>query len=240
MRKNALFLSIASALLLTGQSNFFESDERRLNRLLSETGSATDLHSPLVLENTVLFFYIGAAKDVFLAGDFNNWKLNLKLKEHRNNLWVFSWTNRTQAGSYKYRFVVDGFWIPDPTNPNFVYDAGREKLSLLTLTNEFIPDKKYPLWISNDVYRFQHVATNAKVVSLAGDFNNWNPYSHQMKYQGGGLFSIDIILDPKKLYLYSFVEDGMWVFDANNKKQYRNQQNRAVSAFFADRLNSKP
>ncbi|MBL7130799.1 MAG: AAA family ATPase [Candidatus Omnitrophica bacterium] len=58
------------------------------------------------------------ATEVFLAGDFNQWKINLKSKmELREDVWV----KRLQLkpGNYRYRFVIDGQWRQDPKNPHY-------------------------------------------------------------------------------------------------------------------------
>ena len=56
------------------------------------------------------------AKEVYLAGEFNNWKLDEHSRmEHTNGYW----TKRLDlnAGKYRYRFVIDGTWSEDPANP---------------------------------------------------------------------------------------------------------------------------
>lgn len=56
------------------------------------------------------------AREVFLAGDFNQWRINeqskMELKDDGR------WVKRLQLkpGSYRYRFVVDGQWRHDPKN----------------------------------------------------------------------------------------------------------------------------
>jgi len=235
-----LFIVIILPILSFTQSHIHIPDSHKINSLLSIPTSEINFQSPLVLQDTILFFYRGKAKSVILAGDFNNWQDNLYMEESQSNLWIISWTNRLPVGKYKYRLKVDGFWIADPNNPSYIFDPGREKISLLTITNVFTPNKKFPFWISNNYYLFRHYSTNAKIVSIAGDFNNWNPYSHQMTYKGAGIFEIIFKLDPKRYYLYSFIQDGIWTFDRNNKKQFRNGQNRPVSGFYADLSNSKP
>lgn len=56
------------------------------------------------------------AKEVYLAGDFNGWKLdNSSRMENRNGTW--SKKVNLVKGAYRYRFVVDGIWIEDGNNP---------------------------------------------------------------------------------------------------------------------------
>lgn len=56
------------------------------------------------------------AKNVYLVGDFNNWRI-----DHESRLNISDqgqWQKRVplDPGKYRYKFVVDGKWVPDPTN----------------------------------------------------------------------------------------------------------------------------
>ena len=56
------------------------------------------------------------AKEVYITGDFNNWKLdeNTRMSAENGN-WMKKLNLR--LGSYRYRFVIDGKWTEDPDNP---------------------------------------------------------------------------------------------------------------------------
>ena len=57
------------------------------------------------------------AKEVYLAGSFNDWDPGARaLKRAKNGIWS-TWTN-LEPGSYEYRFVVDGEWRQDPECPD--------------------------------------------------------------------------------------------------------------------------
>ena len=56
------------------------------------------------------------AKEVYLAGEFNNWKLDSDSRmEHDHGTWKKK-LNLT-SGKYRYRFVIDGNWTEDANNP---------------------------------------------------------------------------------------------------------------------------
>jgi chromosome partitioning protein len=61
--------------------------------------------------------YAPDAKEVFLVGDFNNWKTDNsnRLIKKENGLWVKD--VHLKRGRYHYKFVVDGQWLEDPNNP---------------------------------------------------------------------------------------------------------------------------
>jgi chromosome partitioning protein len=57
------------------------------------------------------------AKEVFVAGDFNNWRVDETSKMSQDN---GSWHKKVKLsrGHYHYRFIVDGRWVEDPNNPH--------------------------------------------------------------------------------------------------------------------------
>ncbi|MFH0738713.1 MAG: AAA family ATPase [Candidatus Omnitrophota bacterium] len=57
------------------------------------------------------------AKEVYLAGDFNDWKLDDSSRMQQDN---GNWRRQVslKGGQYRYRFVIDGSWVEDPQNPN--------------------------------------------------------------------------------------------------------------------------
>jgi len=56
------------------------------------------------------------AKDVYLVGDFNNWKLDDASRMLQEN---GAWKKKVNLrhGKYRYRFVIDGNWTEDSLNP---------------------------------------------------------------------------------------------------------------------------
>ena len=56
------------------------------------------------------------AKDVYLVGDFNNWKLGDASRMLQEN---GAWKKKVNLrhGKYRYRFVIDGNWTEDSLNP---------------------------------------------------------------------------------------------------------------------------
>jgi chromosome partitioning protein len=61
-------------------------------------------------------FAAGTAASVFVVGDFNNWIPGDDAKlDNVDGVWKKRLN--LKPGSYKYRFVIDGKWQQDPTNP---------------------------------------------------------------------------------------------------------------------------
>ncbi|UCH82662.1 MAG: glycogen-binding domain-containing protein [Candidatus Latescibacterota bacterium] len=81
-----------------------------------------------VAEDEVIFtLTVPDAKEVFLVGDFNNWNPTIEKMDRING--TFEIYLFMLAGTYRYKFVVDGEWISDPDNPPAVPADG----SLLVL-----------------------------------------------------------------------------------------------------------
>jgi 1,4-alpha-glucan branching enzyme len=153
-----------------------------------------------------LFTLLGhtAARQVMLAGTFNGWRnYELAMKKTATG-WQLPYT--LGAGNYEYKFVVDGNWITDPTNPLKVAADGQPNSYLIVGAN----------------YTFRlKGAANAKAVRLAGDFNNWDPYILTMTRQADE-WICSVYLSPGK-HKYKFVVDGNWITDPANKNWEQNE-----------------
>ena len=74
---------------------------------------------PRPLEEGVVEFIFDDpnAREVKLAGDFNQWQAHDSLMIYDEEKKVWKKVISLKPGSYQYRYVVDGRWIPDPNNP---------------------------------------------------------------------------------------------------------------------------
>ena len=61
------------------------------------------------------------AKEVYLAGSFNNWNEKKTLMSRSGDGWTTSVS--LFGGKQTYKFIIDGKWITDPANP-IVEDDG--------------------------------------------------------------------------------------------------------------------
>ncbi len=103
-------MSLASEVLLAEA----KLDSKQVFRVFSEA------LMPEVEGERVRFAYEdGEAKQVQVAGTFNDWQP--EPCEQANAAWERRVT--LPAGTYQYRFVVDGRWVADPRNPVKVADA---------------------------------------------------------------------------------------------------------------------
>ena len=78
-------------------------------RVLKHSRSITPAAPPVV----VLKLRAPAAKEVFVAGSFNGWKVGVTpLIPVKGGEWQGDL--KLTPGRYEYLFVVDGTWLPDP------------------------------------------------------------------------------------------------------------------------------
>ena len=57
-------------------------------------------------------------KEVYLAGSFNEWSTTAKKMAYKAG--IYTATVKLAAGTYQYKFVIDGTWCADPENVNSV------------------------------------------------------------------------------------------------------------------------
>jgi chromosome partitioning protein len=96
--------------------------EKRMNEIMRK-------HLPKLAE-VVLSLSAPEAKEVYVAGDFNNWRVD---EDSRMQATDGTWrkTVNLKSGRYHYRFVIDGKWVDDPNNPNKETNPYGEMNSLL-------------------------------------------------------------------------------------------------------------
>ncbi|MBN8856374.1 MAG: hypothetical protein BGO55_17820 [Sphingobacteriales bacterium 50-39] len=147
------------------------------------------------------FFLKGypSARSVVLAGSFNGWKTYELLMHKTVEGWELPYA--LGPGNYEYKFVIDGKWITDPANSLFVNNRESHAVN------------SYLVVQPNYTFRLEGY-DNAKVVYLAGDFNDWTPNSLGMRREGNA-WVVNVHLSVGK-HLYKFVVDGKWIIDSAN------------------------
>lgn len=78
-----------------------------------------------------LFLKKEKLSDVYVVGDFNNWKIDERYKLSKISEDIFSINISLQKGTYRYKFVEEGKWFEDPHNPYFDNDNFGGKNSIL-------------------------------------------------------------------------------------------------------------
>jgi len=93
----------------------------------------THLSYRIINRNLVEFrLYKPGARSISLVGDFNNWNPeNDLLGKNRDGIWRLK--KRIPAGKYRYKYIVDGEWVPDLYNRHSASDITGQICSILTV-----------------------------------------------------------------------------------------------------------
>jgi hypothetical protein len=127
----------------------------------------------------------------------------------------------------EYRLIVNGLWVTDPYNPKIRKDP----VSGLILSALTIPAAKrdpYPLKGLPQGLYFNFKGPPGETVTVAGDFNNWDPFMYELTESPAGEYSITIPLPPG-IYQYVFFNRGQRYPDPYNPKRIYARDGSAAS-----------
>jgi hypothetical protein len=126
----------------------------------------------------------------------------------------------------EYRLVVDGLWTSDPMNPRYRVDSAGLSRSLVS-----IPVTQQAPSISNDqpgALSFRFIAESGASVSVAGDFNGWDPFMYPLKEAAPGVYTLTLPLPPGT-YHYVFFYQGVRTTDPNNQNRVYTRDGKSTS-----------
>ena len=185
----------------------------------------------------MLFRYkAAAARQVNVAGEFNNWlgtanggrvDPNLDPMRDPDGDGIWEITLPLPPGRYQYKYLVDQVdWQEDPGNPESTEDGFGGKNSILVVgTNPgYDYDENYisySLGTSSRInvkrsHEFQLEGyADASKVAVTGSFTDWDPEGIAMELGSDGIWRATVELESGK-QLYKFVVDGTWLPDPAN------------------------
>ncbi|MFD2914655.1 hypothetical protein [Psychroserpens luteus] len=149
------------------------------------------------------------ANKIIVAGSFNRWDEH-DLRMHKiDNGWELKLN--IKPGEYEYKFIVDGNWMVDPSNPSKVLNEFGHYNSLINVG-------KYVTFLLKG-------HSDAHRVILAGSFNDWNEDDIEMEKVENNYWKLRLPLPAGKHY-YKFIIDGNWILDPDNPiKEYDGKGN---------------
>ena len=177
---------------------------------------------PQILKGTLITYKNRNAHRVYIAGDFSYWKKHL-MERSNNGVWFYIIPQTDDERIVRYKFLVDGVWINDPSNNDVIDDNAGSYFSIVR--QDKLPDGKQVTYTILDenlrLVEFRFYAPKASIVALAGDFNNWNPESDLMSKDSNGIWRLQKRL-PKGAFRYNYVIDGNWQIDLYNPRTASN------------------
>jgi 1,4-alpha-glucan branching enzyme len=178
---------------------------------------AGNYNSFFALGDTTYFRLYGFqdAKQVWLTGNFNGWNPSELLMHRTASGWELPYV--LSEGNYEYKFVVDGEWIVDPSNPYKIFHGEYENSFLSIGENHTFTLAKYP---------------NASEVLVTGSFTGWSEENNKMiRKDGEWIFPMQ--LNPGK-YVYKFIVDGKWIVDPANPLYEANEYGNENSVLWIE------
>jgi hypothetical protein len=127
----------------------------------------------------------------------------------------------------EYRLVVNGLWTVDPLNFLFKKDP----VSGLIFSTVSVPPRPFkpnPLKGLPGGLTFMFNATEGETVTVAGDFNGWDPFMYELKEYPAGVYSLTLVLPPGK-HQYVFFHRGRRFADPNNPNRVYAKDGSAAS-----------
>ena len=138
-----------------------------------------------------------------------------------SGLMFFVYTVPPRLESLEYRLIFDGLWSPDPYNPRrkFNVKTGIEhSVAPLPERRQPVPDRETPFDGVVFTYRGEN---SGERVTVAGDFNGWDPFMYELKETERGLYSLAIPLPPGT-WRYTYYRNGEKFVDYSNAaREYR-------------------
>src|SRR5690606_20199847 len=103
-------------------------------------------------------------------------------------------------GRYEYKYIVDGTWMHDPANKEYVMNEHGTLNSVIRIT--------IPVTFTLRGY------PEARTMILAGSFNDWNERDLKLT-RANQAWTVTIPLHGGK-HTYKYIVDGQWITDPGN------------------------
>jgi len=124
-----------------------------------------------------------------------------------------------------YRLIIDGLWTTDPANPITV--TGPSGI----LESRFpLPEKPKPYLdaVQAGTYRFIYRSDPGETITVAGSFNNWDPFMYELKEIYPGFYTLTLPLPPGT-FQYLFFHRGEQLTDPENPRRLYSREGKMVS-----------
>jgi hypothetical protein len=127
----------------------------------------------------------------------------------------------------EYRLVIDGLWTVDPLNPLRRID---ERSGIYRSVVSLPPPAGPPASLDNPpgTLNLSYQAPSGEIVTVAGDFNGWDPFMYELRETSAGFYSLVLPLPPGT-YRYLIYYRGRNFPDPNNPNKTYSRSGDVVS-----------
>jgi len=130
------------------------------------------------------------------------------------------------ATEIEYRLIVNGLWMMDPANPHSRRDSSGLSRSVISIPQKEVTPN--PLKGPPGSLNFSFKGPPGETVTVAGNFNGWDPFMYELKEGPAGHYSINIPLPPGT-YQYVFFHRGQRFVDPYNANRIYAKDGKAAS-----------
>ena len=229
-----LFILISSFSPTAIQASDWESHE-----VIGQLLSIQEPGAPVIYENFVIFTANSNIRRMgvaFAHEDFANiyWYRMLLISQDRINpvilpgekipspyrdsgMQFYVYQIPSHLRELEYRLVINGLWTIDPVNPQ----SRRDSVSGLTMSVLRLPQRPVrsdPLNGLPEGLLFTFRAPAGETVTVAGNFNGWDPFMYELREGPAGVYSTIIPLPPGT-YQYVFFHRGERFIDNDNHRR---------------------
>ncbi|HUX38267.1 MAG TPA: hypothetical protein VMV44_10240 [Rectinemataceae bacterium] len=187
---------------------------------------------PLVRDGYLILSLGGAHRFVGAAFEHEGFAVVHPFEVNERGVFVLAWPIPVDfTPRLAYRLDIDGAWIADPGNPGgSSRDADGLAVSLVDLPRipGDVPGLYRVLAADGRTARFLFKAPPGESVSVAGSFNNWDPFTHELEETSPGVYQLSLRLPPG-ITLYCFVWRGKFLPDPLNDDKASDRYDRVVS-----------
>jgi len=186
--------------------------------------------APAVVEEHLVLSASGPYRFVGAAFSHEEWGAIHAFELNRNGIFVLAIpVPYGEAATVRYRLILDGLWAADPLNPGVERDrATGTALSLAYLPGR--PRTVLGVWNPADEKgaSFYFEGEPGQLVTVAGSFNGWDPFIHELEETSPGRYELRLLLPPGDYY-YVFVYRGERIADPLNQGRVFGKDNRPIS-----------
>jgi len=125
-----------------------------------------------------------------------------------------------------YRMIIDGLWTIDPYNPLTITGSSGITESRLPLPSK---PKNSPIQVTPPgTYRFVYQTLPGELVTVGGNFNNWDPFMYVLEETSPGFYVLTLNLPPG-IIQYMFYHRGEQIPDQFNARKLYSRDGRIIS-----------
>jgi hypothetical protein len=220
----------ALACLLLAPLRTFAADSMTLDIAIQSIETA---QPPTLVSDVVLFSYKPVDEVTrYVGARFENedYAVLHPFTRNKSGIFVLDWVLPEKLASIRYRIVVDGLWMSDPSNPEKELDGLGNEISIFSIDKEPVRAIVNPKSGTDGTLTFVYIGTAGRQVSISGDFNNWDPFADPLKESEPGVYTIGIRVRPGSHY-YCFFTNGTRIIDPLNPGVAKDPAGNTVSYF---------